>query len=437
MQDTEDPPKLVHEAIITRPDGERFRLVASNRSQIESFAGQMASLDEAMASEQPVPSLASIAQSLRELAAAAVDELCALLRGHDAFDVMTMLRQYLVPPDLALWRESETTVEGSWACAEIVALALLGMGLSTRSAGNSTRTAETIPAVVARAAHLLQVSDIDAVGGLVGGQDSDLRRVAWALRTYETKVRGRQYTSIADRINDALLRRPRAAEIWTKELGYNFDDVIEVRTAIATICGSAYRANLDLLQRLAESDPAEIDEIGRQALMTLVETPSDLYTVTVDQVADQSGISVTAVGAILNRFSIGANGRTAQDLVMSLIEGRNPMAGKAILHRDNSYLVLPGAIAPGEIRRTCESQLKPRPSWSSYDRRRMAGSEELTAKAFTQLTHGYGRSWANLKSSPPHRIDPDSTYRPSRQRPATQNWSSLTSSSSSMESHSA
>ncbi len=50
MQDAENPPKLVHEAIITTPDGERFRLVASNWSQIESVAGQVASLDEAMAS---------------------------------------------------------------------------------------------------------------------------------------------------------------------------------------------------------------------------------------------------------------------------------------------------------------------------------------------------------------------------------------------------
>jgi hypothetical protein len=56
------------------------------------------------------------------------------------------------------------------------------------------------------------VSDIDALGALAGGQDSELSRVAWMLRTYETMVWGRQYTSIADRINDALLRRPRAVE---------------------------------------------------------------------------------------------------------------------------------------------------------------------------------------------------------------------------------
>jgi hypothetical protein len=406
VQDAENPPKLVHEAIITTPDGERFRLVASNSSQIESVAGQVASLDEAMASDQPVPSLASTAQSLHELVVAAVDELCALLSGHDAFDVMTMLRQYLVPPDLSHWRESETKVEGSWACAEIVALALLGMGLPTRSASNSKRTAEIIPEVVARAAHLLQLSDIDAVGALAGGQHSELSRVAWMLCTYETNVRGRQYTSIADRINDALLRRPRAAEIWTNELGYNLDDVLQVRAAIATICGSAHRANLDQLQRLAEIDPAEIDEIGRQAVITLIETPSDLYTLTVDQVAHQSGISVTTVRAILNLFSIAANGGTTQELVMSLIKGRNPMAGKAILRRDNSYLVLPGAISLGEIRRICESQLKRRPSWTSYDRQRKAGSEELTAKAIGQLTHGYGQSWPNLEYHAPTSNNP-------------------------------
>jgi hypothetical protein len=140
LQDTENPPKLVHEAIITTPDGERLSLMASNWSQIESVAGRVESLDEATASEQAVPSLASTAQSLQELAAAAVDELCALLSGHDAFDVMFMLHHYLIPPDLSLWRESETTLEGSWACAEIVALALLGMGFPTRSADNSRRT---------------------------------------------------------------------------------------------------------------------------------------------------------------------------------------------------------------------------------------------------------------------------------------------------------
>jgi hypothetical protein len=92
VQDAENPPKLVHEAIIATPDGERLRLVASNWSQMESVPGQVASLDEALASEETPPSLDSITQSIHDLAAVAVDELCAVLSGHDAFDVMSMLR---------------------------------------------------------------------------------------------------------------------------------------------------------------------------------------------------------------------------------------------------------------------------------------------------------------------------------------------------------
>ena len=226
--DPRGPLDLVHEATITTRDGETVRIVAANRSQIEHIAAEMMLLDEAMASDEPVPSESSTAQSSRELAAAAVDELVALLSGHDAFDVMSMLTRALVPPDLSLWRESETTAERSWASAEVAALVLLGMGLPTRS--TQRRTAEIIPEVIARATHLLELSDIDAINTWADAVDS-VSDMAWALRSHETRVRGRHYTSIAERINDAIPGRRRATDIWTSELGYSYDEVLRVRAA--------------------------------------------------------------------------------------------------------------------------------------------------------------------------------------------------------------
>src|SRR5665811_1260166 len=71
-----------------------------------------------------------------------------LLSGHDALDAMTMLRQFVMPPDLALWKESGSTLRDSWAAAEVVALVLLGLGLPMRDPDCEVTTASIVPRLV-------------------------------------------------------------------------------------------------------------------------------------------------------------------------------------------------------------------------------------------------------------------------------------------------
>lgn len=45
---------------------------------------------------------ARVDAELAEVLSTSVDQLSALLQGHDAFDVMAMLHQFLEPPDFVL-----------------------------------------------------------------------------------------------------------------------------------------------------------------------------------------------------------------------------------------------------------------------------------------------------------------------------------------------
>jgi len=147
----------VRRPAITRPDSKKFHLVhASAGSAAMAVAGLAGFTERPEAASPPSDPDAELTEAL----ATSVDQLCTLLQGHDAFDVMALLRQFLVPPDLALWSESQSGGGTSWGCAEVVALALLGLGLPTRAADNDRRTAGIVPELVARAAAILQLSEM-------------------------------------------------------------------------------------------------------------------------------------------------------------------------------------------------------------------------------------------------------------------------------------
>ncbi len=92
----------VRRPAITRPDSKKFHLVhASAGSAAMAVAGLAGFTERPEAASPPSDPDAELTEAL----ATSVDQLCTLLQGHDAFDVMALLRQFLVPPDLALWSE--------------------------------------------------------------------------------------------------------------------------------------------------------------------------------------------------------------------------------------------------------------------------------------------------------------------------------------------
>ena len=102
---------------------------------------------------------------------------------------------------------------------------------------------------------------------------------------------------------------------------------------IDTIASRTERA-YDTVARAAEAGgPPDADAAA--AARALFQAPSDLQQVSVEEVSDQSGRELVVVKKVLDRFSIRPDGRTGMDLVRAFVDGRNPMAGIAVLNDPN------------------------------------------------------------------------------------------------------
>jgi hypothetical protein len=387
-QEASAEPLEVHDAVLEMPDGRRMTLVAASREAIVATAAQIDALAgdfrPVSPGEEPIPGITP------DVVDHAVQQIEDLVRGHDAFDVMSMLQQYMVPPDFALWSESGSTVSDSWAAAEVVALCLLGMGLPTRDPALEVPTAQIIPDLLTSAAvvvHLATVSGIERYSrlGATGVAAEGMTSMAFRLASHETSVRGRQHQSVATVINEAVLRTSQTERTFVTELGFTYDDVLGTRRAIVdTVADTTEQAYATVAQAAQAGGPP--DAAAAAAVRALFQTPSELAQVTVGQVSDRSGLDPAVVKKVLDLFSIAPDGRTAKELVRDFVDGRNPIAGIAVLHDPNrGYLPLPGALALDEIRRTCEAPIKTTRSWTQYGRARDKAVENLVADSLETL----------------------------------------------------
>lgn len=397
----ERAPLEVHEASFTFPGGPEVRLVASSREALLRMGARM---DAHIGNLHP-PSSPLTPSDLEPLWSAvdeAMDDLLALLDGHDALDVMVMVRQYVLPFDLGLWAESESSLLDSWACGEVVALALLGLGLPSRRSECEVPTASVIPEVVQTAATIVQlavyasltqrrepaVQDPETVG--VG-------KLAKLLSSHEVAVRGRQYESVATTINGAILRTPQSDKGFRSVLGFTYDDVISVREALVECMPEGLESVLDHIASYVETGQVP-SQAGIAAARVWFETPSQVHLVTSGQIAQQGGLDLSVVEKVLGLFSLEPDERSSRELLRAFVNGRNPLAGKAILHAPGrGYLPLPGAIAPDEIRRTCEAPIKPARAWTSYGKARDTATEALAIDTLAEMLDGQARVYRNLQ----------------------------------------
>lgn len=376
-------------------------LVAASRDAITTTANQIgayaARLRPAQAEDDPNE------DQLWATVDHAVRQIEDLVRGHGAFDVMTMLSQYLMSPDLALWTESGSSLLDSWAAAEVVALVLTGLGLPKRDPTLAKRTAEIIPELVSTGAEVVHLAATRAVvryRQVCATQPSveGMSAMAFRLSSHETSVRGRQYPSVAERINARVLRTPQTDLAFRTELGFTYDEVLAVRDAVAEVVGLAHESAYGNLARAAQGGGAPKAE-AIDAIHSIFERPGVLQLVTTDLISDRlAPMSPDVIEAVLSRFSLRPKGKSPGDLVRSFVEGRNPMAGLAMLHDPAlGYLPLPGVMALDEIRRTCESAVKSTKSWTTYGRARDKAVENLAADTIADLLTGRARQYRNLR----------------------------------------
>lgn len=385
------------------PDGRRMTLVAASREAIIATAAQIDGYADQVRPLRPgeEPSDDHLWATVEH----AVRHIEGLIRGHDAFDVMAMLQQYMVPADLAVWSESGSSLGDAWSSAEVVALVLLGLGLPARDPALTTKTAAIIPELVTSAAavvHLASVRALVRYSQIAATEPSTdgLSAIAFRLSTHETSVRGRQYQAVAERINDAVLRTPRTDDAFRYELGFTYDDVLAVREALIEIIGRAHEDAYATLARAAQAGGPP-DAEAAAAVGAIFETPGRLQ-ITPEEISNRAGIAPEVTTNVLDRFSIQPDGRTPSELVRAFVSGRNPMAGVAMLHEPTRcYLPLPGALALDEIRRTCEAPLKATGSWTSYGRARDKATETLVAETLGALVGGRAEVHHNLRYRDP------------------------------------
>lgn len=396
----EPSPVEVHEALFTFPNGPEVRLVGPSR---ESLLRTGARMDAHFGNLRPAPAspTPSDMQPLLSAVDDAMDNLLVLLDGHDALDVMVMVRQYVMPFDLGLWAESESSLLDSWACGEVVALALLGLGLPDRSPDCQVPTASVIPELVQVAATIVQLAVYASLTQQSEPPIQDLEtpgagKLAKMLCSHELTVRGRQYESVATTINEAILRTPQSDKGFRSGVGFTYDDVISVREALIECMPEGLESELEIAGYLgARQEPCQE---AIEAARAWFETPSKRYLVTIGQIAQQGGLDLALVEKVLGIFSLGPTGQPSRDLLRAFVNGRNALAGKAILHSPGrGYLPLPGAIALDEIRRTCEAHIKSTKAWTSYGRARDAAAETLAIDTLAEMLDGQARVYRNLR----------------------------------------
>lgn len=391
-------PLTVHEGQFEAPDGRRTKMVAASREALlvtaartDAYAGQFRPAEPG-----ETPSTQELDDAIDEGIAALLD----LLDGHDALDVMVMLRQFVMPPDLALWKESGSSPLDSWAAAEVVALVLLGLGLPVRNPACGVETASIVPDLVRTSAAIVQLAGLRAMVRLTWERDdsptSTMSALAWRLSSHETAVRGRQYRQVAAQIHGHVLRTTRTEAAFREVLGFTYDDVLAVREAIVDLGGERHEEVFMRLPPDLETEEPWSAE-AQDAARLLFETPAQLQLVTAQEVASRAGLDATTASAVLDLFSAQPDSRGPEALVHAFCGGRNYMAGKGVLHAPGrGYLPLPGTIAEDEIRRTCEARLKRSSTWTKYGRARDRAVEDLATASIDAILGGKATTFRNL-----------------------------------------
>jgi hypothetical protein len=211
------------------------------------------------------------------------------------------------------------------------------------------------------------------------------------------------------------LRTAKTDAVFRDVLGFTYDDVLAVREAVIDLVGDSFEDALKQLQKAAETGGPP-GATATEAARSLFETPSQLHSVTPEQIVRQAGLGLAVVKAVLDLFSARPDGRSSGELVKAFCDGRNPMAGKAILHAPGrGYLPLPGAMALDEIRRTCEAPLKGTPSWTRYGRARDRAVESLVSDTIDAFLQGKATTYRNPRyriSASGHGLSSSSTTHP-------------------------
>ncbi len=142
--------------------------------------------------------------------------------------------------------------------------------------------------------------------------------------------------------------------------------------------------------------------------------PGERAAFTADEIAADTGFDIATVVRVLEAFTVhfGELG-TSNDVVMSFLRGRNPLARACLLNDGPEYLQAIGPIGSDGFRSIAESSLKPETrAWPRYDRARTIVSESVAVAAVECLLDTSPLAtnlqyWAPKAATQRHVLGPD------------------------------
>lgn len=378
-----------------RPD---WIVVSQDDAATENLLASMRQLTDDVV---PAQSWEPLLEEFPALTRGCVEEMSRLISGHDSLDILVRVRQHCAPP---YGPRRESAVSVPIAALDVVALVLLGLGLPSASGEPVVSAGSVAAALCEQAQRVLYLSMMVSRAETADFADG-MGELANFMRSSETQIRGRQYPSIAAEINDSILGVPQVREVMERVLNFTYDDAHAVDAAVTRELESRYERNREDVWRImhgGESVDADSASAGVAALENMFAHPARLHTITAEQIAVRSGVSVERVARVLDHTCLTvevAGGRGAEELIAGFIAGFNPAARLTWIRRvSGEYLALIGDVLEDEIRRFIEPDLKCHGAeWRVYDRRRAAATEGRAAQLLAQLLGVDAPTHVNLK----------------------------------------
>jgi hypothetical protein len=377
---------------MTRRDSRRRRRAAGQ------LAAHFSSLGDDPFSELQLfanaRTLNELDEVLRAEVIAEVERLLAAVADYDAFDLVELmrLREFPIAPVAGL----DSGYDGNAAALELIALVLI-----TRSLRNPRglpredgQPHEVIDELHERACRLLRLSSFWKQFAAQLRGDTPLARIAALYQSYFVGVRRLQYDSVEETLDRDLFDRPEIDALLSKHLGFTYAQFANVKDGIQSLYSSRLTELRDVTGEVVmsakkdgrEPTAEEVDSF-RRAMIDFLFLPGQRAAFTAAEVSDIAGVEIKTVERILDAFAIQFGKlRSADDIVMSFLRGRNPLARTCLLKSGADFLQITGPIGSDSFRSIAETALKQdKKSWERYVRTRTAVSEAATVDALERL----------------------------------------------------
>lgn len=311
---------------------------------------------------QSVPELRG---AFREQVESEVSAMLRLIGEADAFDVIELMRmrEFSPVPDPRI-----SMPDSSGLVVEIVAGLLLARG--ERKIGDTprdeTRPHEAVSELHDRAQRLSRLALYLRMSESHLNPDP-MAQIAAEYQSAVLLIRNLQYDRIRDRHEAELFNHPVTAELMQTYLGYRYDDVLRIRRAITEIGAARMTKHRDdsaeILMRHRGKSPADVPKAELQAFMEIMIPmmflPADRASISADDVAGESGISVDHVRRVLDSYSQPFDDtEVPAKRVYNMLTGTNPFLTTPLLSDGKgTYVATTNEVGLDSLRRIFEAAL--------------------------------------------------------------------------------